>query len=241
MKTLGRLALVFLLLGSIKFALNSRPHSEQYIKERAVKINSPNGSCSGTQIKAPTGQNYILTAAHCRVLVDKDGYFNIIKSDHTELKRRFIQESFDTDLLLIEGIPNLEGLDVSDKAILHSRIRTFTSGKGFETYMTEGEVIGYLKIDIIDHIIEAGENTKETCGYKKNRIENILIWGIFPANACILSFDTMATTAFIVPGSSGGTIVDRNGSLVGVVSAGDTSGFGYFIPNASILEFIKGY
>lgn len=208
--------------------------SESHLRNRAVKLNSPHGSCSGEQVKGPSGQNYILTAGHCRVLEDSDGNINVIKEDGTELKRRVIVEDAKSDLLLLEGLPGLEGLDIAEYNYNEQHVRTFTHGRGLKTYKSEGEMIETKRVQILVGPIESKEDEAKCTGEKYARM-SYLIWEV-----CILSVDETFTTAFITPGSSGGMAVDDDGALIGVVSAGG-DGFGLLVPLFAIHNFMAGY
>src|ERR1700678_1373507 len=90
--------------------LSSCNHSETYLRSKVVQLYGDKGSCTGTQVHTPSGKEVILSAGHCRVLEDKDGNISAKLDDGRGIPRHVIEESKDTDLLLIEGMPGLRGV-----------------------------------------------------------------------------------------------------------------------------------
>jgi len=102
--------------------------SDAYLRERVVKLQSKRGSCSGEQVRAPSGQDYIVSAAHCIILKDSDNNIQVVKEDGTILMRKVLAEDSDSDLLLIEGLPGLRGLNIAESAAPGQYVKTFTHG-----------------------------------------------------------------------------------------------------------------
>lgn len=213
------------------FVLNNK--SDSYLRERVVKLVSPKGSCSGEQIIAPSGENYILTAAHCLVLKDANNSIEVITESGEHLSRRVIAEDHASDLLLLEGLPNLKGLSIASSSRNKEEVRTFTHGRGFDTYQTKGVLIQDSRAQMLT------EDYNCSLNYSKYKIVEIDL-GFFPIKVCIIDVIEKATTALIVPGSSGGMVVNSYGNLVGVVSAGDGT-FGYLVTLSDIQSFLSGY
>ena len=218
-----------------------RPPSEHEIRASVVRITSDKGLCSGEQIEGPSGQVYILTASHCRPLINSDGAYLVTTEDGRQLERREIQEDPYSDILLIEGIPGLPALKIADLApIKEMHVRTFTHGARMDTYKTEGELIqkAHVEAPIAEIVSDQGlDYCKSMPKYKVVAIED---WSNENHVLCVLSVDETATTAKIVPGSSGGPAVDDSGRLIGVVSAGDGV-FGYLVNLEDIRAFLKSY
>lgn len=212
--------------------------SDNYFRDRAVKLHGVNdiGSCSGEQVEAASGQTYILTAAHCLGLADESGSINVETEEGRFIKRKVVAEDIYADLLLLDGLPGVSGLKVADAAPRGAHLRTFTSGRGFKTYETQGSLIAY-KFIVVPLKLIGNEKDYNVC-------LSMPKYSIFPYaygfNVCALSVDEVAITATIVPGSSGGMVIDDSGSLVGVVSASDGT-FGYIVPLPAIRKFLSNY
>src|SRR5258707_12043226 len=97
----------------IRYADSLYVKSDTYAMQRTVSIKGKYGQCSGEQIEAPSGETYILTAAHCRNLADDGISMVIITEDEKRLMRKIIAEDSYSDLLLLEGIPNLDGIKIA--------------------------------------------------------------------------------------------------------------------------------
>jgi len=208
--------------------------SERSLRNRVVKLKAARGSCSGEQVRAPSGESFILSAGHCSLLADASGSITVELESGAEIQRKIIAEDPKSDLLLIEGIPGMRGIDIAKSAGPGTLVRTFTHGAGYKTYKTSGELVQESHLNIF-----FGEGA---CPSKAPKFKEINI-EIFPGlilSACLLSVTEMTMTAMIVPGSSGGMVVDSAGALVGVVSAGDGK-FGQIVLLSDIQAFLAGY
>jgi hypothetical protein len=204
--------------------------SDQYIFNRVIQLQSMMGTCSGEQVRAPSGHDYILTAAHCRPLVEGG---KIIAEDKSEHPAIFIAEDPKSDLMLLAGISGMKGLSIADSAKDREEVRTFTHGAGMKAYKTSGALIESQEVKVLLGLIAGDEDMLKCTSMPKYEV--FYIYGIIPA--CILSVQETVSTAVTVPGSSGGAVVDANGDIVGVVSAGDGK-FSFFVQLSDIQAFL---
>lgn len=223
------------MIGTAIFLARTRSPSYEWLRDRVVNIVKGRSSCSGEQIKAPSGVNYILTAAHCRDLMT-DGMFTVVKEDGTSLQRRFIAEDADSDLMLLEGLPALEGIEIADKLVRFQYVRTFTHRHGLATYKTTGSIIDETEITVPVALVASPEDAEICESFPKYAV----VYLFSNMGFCVLKVMETATTAQIVPGSSGGAIVDDAGRLIGVASATDGF-FGYLVRLSDIKRFLAGY
>lgn len=231
-KYLIAIAMIALLLPGVNIL--ARP-SDNYLKSRVVKLYSSQGSCSGEQIKAPSGVSYILTAAHCRVL-EENGSIKVETEDGRKLERRVLAEDEASDLLLLEGLPNMDGLPVAKKTYAAQHVRTFTHGRGLPTYRTDGVLIADRRISVPLYMISNDAEAERCTSQSKSKVLNLGFFGSY----CILDVVETFTTAMILPGSSGGLVVSDAGELTGVVSAGDGV-IGCLVTIEDIHHFIDNY
>lgn len=228
-----RLIIIALAISMAMCASKSMAKSDDYIRHRVVRLKSAQGMCSGEQVRAPSGKDYILSAAHCMGIADANGVFNVIDEDGNSMGRKLIAEDPDSDLILLEGLPGVRGLDIAQAASRFQHVRTFTHGHNFDTYTTEGVLVQESNVTIPTSIAIGEEAEKKCISQPKYRLINIF----GPINVCALSVDEQVTTAVIVPGSSGGPIVDDKGRLIGVASA-TGEGFSYLVRLSDIQRFL---
>lgn len=200
-----------------------RPLTNSQIRSSVVQLMGEDGACTGEQVRGKSGKLYILTAGHCI----QDKLVAITESGRKQ-KIRFVYESKRADLALytpVAGIPPL----VVRYPTFHGYVRIFSHGLRHATYISEGEMLesGMMDIDIPDKTVESCKGPK----YKANI-------GLWPS--CSLHTITLTTTAWAVPGSSGGPAVDSFGNLVGVVSGGNDH-FTYLVPSWDVYKLLKNF
>lgn len=208
---------ILLALSAIIFSLTltaTSNKSDDYIRSRVVKLVSEHGACSGEQVKGVSGMSYILTAAHCKGLIE-NGAIRAITEDGHELVRRVIEEDVNSDLLLLEGLPNLSGLDIAKAIGPRQQVRSFTHGRRLDTYETKGMTIQSLKV-----MIGGADSTPQEIEECEKMPKNKLVKSIFGQDCVIETVNTVVIMV-TMPGSSGGPVVNSRGDLVGVVSGGD--------------------
>lgn len=209
--------------------------SDSYIRERIVLLTLGTGSCTGEQVRAPSGIDYILSAAHCRVL-EQNGFITVTTESGRTLQRRVIAEDIHSDLLLLEGIPNLKGLKIAKSSKRADKVTTFTRGSGMPTYKTEGVII----TDILVHVgLDAIESYDEQLDCEAMPKHKVMTWP-GEGKVCVLVVPETASTAKIVPGSSGGALLNDSRELIGVASASNGT-FGYFVRLIDIQKFLRNY
>lgn len=210
--------------------------SPEWSRTRSIMLKSPNGQCSGVQVRAPSGHDYILTAAHCRAL-EIAGSIYVTTEDGKSSYQKIIAEDANSDLLLLEGVPNLPGVVIARGYFKGEQVKTYTHGSGMPTYETEGVLIGTKIIQVmLDPILSAQDEAK-CSSMPKYKVQNLSQYNL---KACILDHEEMYTTALIVPGSSGGMVLNYAGDLVGIVSATDGH-FGALVTLTDIQAFTKPF
>lgn len=138
-------------------------------KNKIVRIIKPGvGMCSGEQVRAPSGQDYILTAGHCRKLASSDNMFTIRTEDGKSIERKFIVEDPNSDLMLIEGLPGLEGIHIAPSSYAGEHITTLTHGDNLDTYSTKGELIQMQRITVPVTELNSKEDLDKCTSMPKN-------------------------------------------------------------------------
>jgi hypothetical protein len=213
---MGISTFLIILLGSL-FGCAKAPSD---IRASVVKLASQHGACSGTQIKTHKGNKYILTAAHC-LPIAVDGMFPVFTEDGGQYVSKIVEEDMESDLLLLEPAPSkVPALPIADDISRFETLTSFTHGRAYATYSTEGTFVGETMVHFLDHAIDTQED-RDSCKKKKNRIEEVSFFGMFTVEVCVVATVESVTTVRATPGSSGGIIANSRGELAGVVSTGD--------------------
>lgn len=199
-------------------------------RSRTVMLVSTEGSCSGTQIKAPSGKDYILSAAHCKPIAFGDGSQILVIDEQRHMyPRKIIAIDVKKDLLLVEGIPYMEGVPIAKSARTGDVVMSFTHGLGLPAYEAVGKLLGPV------HTIFIPKAMEDEADMAKCRHPIISFMGLF----CMEPHRTQETSMKVLPGSSGGGVLNMSGEIVGVVSAGDTSTFmGELVSLKDIRQFL---
>lgn len=211
--------------------------SDSWLKNRIVRVMGDRGMCTGEQVRAPSGTSYILTAGHCLSLPHSNGILTIKTQSGKVIKRRIIAEDPYSDLLLLEGLPKLRGLDVGTSWAPMDPVRALTHGGNFDLYETKGMIIQLIQIPIPYKAVESEADEQECNSMPKQEVQDINFFG----KSCVLTVYEMATTVAIRPGSSGGPLFNGSGELIGVASASDQFAFGHFVTVHDIRRFLAGY
>jgi hypothetical protein len=214
--------------------------SDTYVRSRVVKLFKKDaGSCSGIQIITPSGKFATLTAGHCIGLLD-DNKQMLVEDEEGHIHRvDFIAESPDSDLMLLTSWEN-EGIEVAKFTFLHQKVHTMTRGKGYAAHRTDGELMNETMVTFMDSVIEGPDDIEKCKKMGPKAIVAEMQVFIFTIPACMIQTMEVVSTASIVPGSSGGALMDATGALVGIASAGrDDDPFGLFVRLTDIHMFLE--
>lgn len=217
-----------------------RENSDEDNSAKIVRLSTVKGEfvCSGEQIKAPSKKNYILSAAHCRVGVSKSGEILVTTEDGKTMKRKFIAEDPTSDLMLLEGIPDMEGFKIAKNWKRGQAVKTFTHGGNYDTYRTDGSIIQLALVEWPLFPIMSQEDA-DKCSMPKYKIKDYeMFFAAIPA--CFISMQEFVSTAHISPGSSGGALLNDKDELIGVASATNQD-YHYFVSLTDIQKFLASY
>lgn len=231
MKIVTLILAAYFMIAAGLYAHYTYVRSDKFIRNRVVMLHSNHGSCSGIEIKAPSGKNYILTAGHCKILLEN----NEVLAENEQGKDipvHFIAEDSFSDLMLLTARDS-NSIPVGRHMYEHQHLHTLTHGRGYPTYRTDGEFLAYQMTDVMVSEIQ-DPSQEESCRLSKFKIQDTLFGKI-----CILHTVQTISTAAVVPGSSGGPLLNDDGQLVGIVSAGGPDSFSTFVSLPDIREFLK--
>lgn len=192
-----------------------------YQQNRIVWLSGNRIGCTGTEVVAPSGKVLTLTAAHCQkqIIDNKIGF-----KDQSGAEGMVAVISIDDrlDLMLLEGAPKKLGFEIAKDVKVDDTIHTMTHGWTMPAYRTEGMVMSTtMRPDEpkCEQYVDLG-------GYKM---------GV----GCQPPPERIVTTAWVLPGSSGGPLLNENNDLVGIVYA-LTGPFSYSVSLKDIQAFLKG-
>ena len=199
--------------------------SDIYIRNRVLMLVGNGVECSAIQVKAPSGKNYTMSAGHCAVIA-VNGYVNAIHEDGSETMIKVLAVDPEHDLMLLEAADE-KSIEVAKDSKPHQRVHTLTHGHGMPTYRTDGELLKDVDIKIEEPI----DNDQALAKCKH------IVVGNFEMD-CELKLHVVMSTAQVLPGSSGGAVLNNKGELVGIVSCTDGF-FSGFVMLKDIQEMLK--
>ncbi len=200
--------------------------SDFAIRSRIVQLESDRGFCIGEQVRGKTGKLYILTAAHC---ISLGGQITATTETGARQKIRLVYEAKTSDLALYTPVRGLLPFFIRQPR-LHEAVRIFSHGLHHATYEAKGELLeGHIED------VALGEMPADGCKLPKYQL------GLgFIGPPCILHTFQITTTAWAVPGSSGGPAVNSRGELIGVVSGGSDR-FTTLVPSWVVYSLLKKF
>ena len=217
----------------------------------------PNGGGgTGFELKAPSGQSYIVTNSHvCNHVKDltEDKHSALVMGDDGQyMSRRIITISDKTDLCLIEGLPGVQGLSLGDEPMVGDQLTVVGHPKLRPLTLSSGEMIGSEDVDILDFVFPTGTiidfmvptKADDKCDMPKNKIVETPVpeLGITVKLCYVITKDAHMTSIVIYPGNSGSPVSDFWGKVVGVAFA-STSGdnYGEIISLHDLKDFVARY
>ncbi len=189
----------------------NRSDADSIARQYVYKLFNEHGSCTGVQVELNDGKSYVLTAGHCNLLVES-GKVHATSEDGKDFYLEFIAEDSRSDLMLLKA-PTSGGLSIAYTLQPHQHVHTMTHGKGYPTYRTDGEMLNIAEIEFVEFKIESIFDLTR-CAFIKTEI----IKQDDEMFCAVKTFESI-TTSRIVPGSSGGPMLDDNNRLVGIASA----------------------
>lgn len=227
-------SLLILLLACLPGCYRVVPDS--YVRNRVVLLYTANAYCTGVEVVVPSGKTYTLTARHCKALLDSTDHILAKDEDGKDYRIKLIAVDPNSDLMLLQGI-GVPGLKIADKIYSHEKVHTITHGGGMPSFRTDGELV-----KDIDMNINMGNILTDEDAVKCKSIKNTTISDKFMPPLCLIRLHLMLSTAVIIPGSSGGPLLDENQNIVGIVSAvGGSSMFGAYVTLSDIQKFIAQF
>ncbi len=214
--------------------IHSKQSPDDYVRDRVVLLSSIKGTCSGVEVRSPSGKPLTLTAGHCHELL-VDDKMTAEMEDGKRYTLSLVAMDPKSDLMLLTGIPG-KYLDVAKKYEgRHQHIHTMTHGEGMPSYRTDGEILKETDNQVLAFIISAHADLI-TCQEKGGEPALVSIFEM----GCIEIYHSMMTTAKVVPGSSGGPVLNDKEQVIGIVSISNQDGFSGMVTIDSINAFLKG-
>lgn len=229
-------------------------------KVYTIRWDERSGGGTGFAVKAPSGQSYILTNDHvCGV--SQDGQTVLVSNeDGLSMRRRIIERSDFSDLCLIEGIPNVQGLSLGSSPAIGQIVGTVGHPSLMPITLSRGEIITAEDVMIgIGPVAELNPETNQweqispmrggvlenQCKQKKNEIiETDLDFGFFSIRVkycVVITKKAYRTNMLIQPGNSGSPMVNFWGNLTGVMFASDRYNWGIAVSLDDVKRFLKHY
>jgi len=189
--------------------------SDADVRKRVYKIQSNTGNCTGVQVRAASGKVVMLTAAHCFGLFSRivpGG--RITATAIAENGTKTVIEYVDRDDyldLMIMTKVNDDFVFLANNVKLHQRIHSTGHGLGLPLFSTEGELV-----------------TTTTCQF-------------MPMPDCIMLGPLMLGTALVLPGGSGGPLLNNQNELIGITVRYQMPLFSLSVPIDVVRNFLKKY
>lgn len=228
------LAVLLMMSALVVTSLYARQSPNDYVRDRVVLLSSTRGTCSGVEIRSPSGKPLTLTAGHCSELL-VNGKMVAETEDGKKYTLSLVALDPKSDLMLLTGIPGRH-LEIAAKyESKHQHVHTMTHGDGMPSYRTDGEILKETDNQVTVFVIMSDADLT-ACRVKGGKT---MITSFFEMS-CIEIYHSMMTTAKVVPGSSGGPVLNDKEQLIGIVSISNQIGFSGMVTIQDIHAFLKG-
>jgi hypothetical protein len=223
--TIGKIAAALPIIAAailclMLLSVSDKTHTDGYVRDNVVQLVSEEGSCSGIRIKTPSNKTFVLTAAHCLPLA-------YVLPDPTS-------SPFAALLSAPTLIINAQSLGGSKVEFL----KVVKVDVSVDLMLLEAPNAGGIAIgsSLADH--EKVHTVTHGAGAPQYRTDGEVIKETM-VFAGELFFVKTLCTAKILPGSSGGALLNDRNELVGIATHGDgTDFFSYFATLSQIKAFI---
>ena len=113
--------------------------------DKSIVLMEGNGmACTGFEIQAPSGREYLISAGHCAELADDQGSIMVHTEYDAIVMRRIIAVTPNADLLLMDPVPGLKPLQVADSYWYGERIWITGHGDALPLWTVTGNIVGEL-------------------------------------------------------------------------------------------------
>jgi hypothetical protein len=215
--------------------------SDDYARDRVVLLKGKHGQCTGVQVRAASGLVYTLTAAHCEAILEDGQAESTLENGATKTVIE-IEVDRTADLMLMTAVSS-DYLPVAGDVHRYDHVHTMTHGNGLPTYRTDGTalkdddiLIMLFPINTVEDLEKCQENpTQEMSPITPQQI----LGGEIPV--CLKRLHSMVATAQVIPGSSGGPLLNEENQIIGIASASAPgSPISFFVTLEDIHKFLAG-
>lgn len=125
------------------------------VNSSIVLLTGNDRACTGFQIQAPSGKDYLITAGHCSELV-VEGSIKVTTEAGNTVYSRVVQVDSNADLLLLDPVPGLFGLKLALGDFPAEPIHIIGHGYALPLWEVKGSIIGDMTmIDWLETICSA--------------------------------------------------------------------------------------
>jgi Trypsin-like peptidase domain len=222
--------LVFVICIAASYAhVKAQVRSDEYIRNRVLMLTGKGIECSAIEITAPSGKIYTLSAAHCSEMLS-NGFLDATAEDGSMKVLKVVDIDKAHDLMLLEAYDK-NSVKVAKNNHKYQKVHTLAHGRGMPTYRTDGYLLADKVVALTEEVYTEDQMNQCT---KDGRALTMTMLGF----GCEFKLILTMSTAAVVPGSSGGAVLNADGELVGIVSATDGF-FSAFVPLKDIHYFLK--
>ncbi len=203
--------------------------------------NSDKSGGSGFQVLAPSGKQYTLTNGHICDMQDSNSQIRAHFNGESR-KIRVIKKYNRHDLCILESIPELKPISVSDSVYLHSKVHLIGYPKLMPLSLQSGFLAGNhdLKLYMLT-------DPKVPCYTDQTYIPyraKVIIGAVLKHTKkryCYNTYKAHYINVVAYPGNSGSPVLNNFGRLVGVLFAGTPGAntISFIVPLKYIQSFLK--
>lgn len=114
------------------------------LSKSIVMLEGNGMTCTGFELKAPSGRDYLVSAGHCMELSDSQGLISVHTEYGATVQRRILAFTPKADVMLMDPVPGLPPLQLAPLYWYGEKVYITGHGQSLPLWTVSGNIVGEL-------------------------------------------------------------------------------------------------